>query len=62
MLLFLLGFVGGLNLAVGFIIGFKMRIRFETTGGLLVRPEPNEPIWRTSEQERDLEDRLEAGV
>jgi hypothetical protein len=58
----LFGFIAGLSVSVGFIIGFKAKERYERTGGLLLTPKPNKPIWRSPEDERDLEDRMEAGA
>lgn len=62
MLLALLGYIAGLTFGVGFVIGFKAKERYERTGGLLMTPKPNEPVWLTPEQERDLEERMEAGA
>jgi hypothetical protein len=58
----LLGFIAGLTFSIGFVIGFKAKERYERTGGFLVTPKPNEPVWHSPEDERALEDRMAAGA
>lgn len=62
MLLLLLGFIAGLTFSAGFVIGFKAKQNVETTGTITGRIKMQTPVWRTSEQERELEERTEAGV
>jgi len=62
LLLILLGFIAGLMFGIGFVIGFKTKERYETTGTITGKIKSQTPVWLTLEQERELEERTEAGV
>lgn len=51
-----LGFVGGLSLAVGFIIGFKTVVKYRSEGKLVGRVEMVDPIQMTDRRVRELEE------
>jgi transposase len=57
-----LGFIAGLMFGVGFVIGFKAKERYETTGTLTGRIKTQTPVYLTDEQARELEERIEAGA
>ena len=51
-----LGFVSGLSLAVGFIIGFKTVVKYRSEGKLIGRVELVDPIQMTDRRVRELEE------
>ena len=51
-----LGFVGGLSLAVGFIIGFKTVVKYRSEGKRVGRVEMVDPIQMTDRRVRELEE------
>ena len=60
MLLFLLGMLAGLSWMIPFAIGLKARERLNATGSIFGRVKMHKPVYRTDEEEVELEERLDA--
>ena len=60
MLLFTLGMIAGLSWMIPFAIGLKARERFNATGSIFGSAKAHKPIYRTDEDEAELEEMLEA--
>ena len=60
MLLFTLGMIAGLSWMIPFAIGLKARERFNATGSIFGSVKTQKPVYRTDEEEVELEERLDA--
>jgi hypothetical protein len=57
---FCAGFIAGLSWLVPFAVGLKARKNLEVTGSIIGRVKEQKPIFRTDQEEAELEEYLDA--
>ena len=60
LLLFTLGMIAGLSWMIPFAIGLKAKERLDTTGSIFGHVKLQKPVYRTEQEEAELEERLDA--